>query len=204
MEGDEADLTRKQRREQARANRKELEEAEAAGAARRKRLTQLGIVAAVVVVGHRRDPHRHGRRLEDRDPEIAQAKSPTVVSEVDSLVAGIPQHGNVLGNPNAPLTLEYFGDLECPDLQGVHAHDRCPRSSSSWVRSGKLKIEYRSLETATREPEVFRTSRSPHWRPASRTRCGTTLSSSTTSREKRTAAMSLKATCSSSRSRCPG
>ena len=41
---DEEDLTRKQRREQARAERKALEEAEAAGAARRTRLTQLGIV----------------------------------------------------------------------------------------------------------------------------------------------------------------
>ena len=49
VESDEADLTRKQRREQARAERKAMEEAEAAGAERRTRLTQLGIVVAVVV-----------------------------------------------------------------------------------------------------------------------------------------------------------
>ncbi len=50
VESDETDLTRKQRRDQARAQRKAMEEAAAAGAVRRTRLTQLGIVAAVVVI----------------------------------------------------------------------------------------------------------------------------------------------------------
>ena len=40
VEGDEGDLTRKQRREQARAQRRELEQAEAADTLRRKRLRQ--------------------------------------------------------------------------------------------------------------------------------------------------------------------
>jgi hypothetical protein len=44
------DLTRKQRREQARAERKALEEAECARRVRRKRLTQLGAAAAVLLV----------------------------------------------------------------------------------------------------------------------------------------------------------
>ncbi len=30
------------------------------------------------------------------------------------MVGGIPQSGNTLGAPNAPVTLQYFGDLECP------------------------------------------------------------------------------------------
>src|ERR1700684_1852528 len=47
---DEGDLTRKQRREQARGERKALEQAEAARAKRRARLTQLGIVVAIIVV----------------------------------------------------------------------------------------------------------------------------------------------------------
>ena len=46
---DEEQLTRKQRREHARAERKALEQAAAASAARRTRLTQLGIVGAIVV-----------------------------------------------------------------------------------------------------------------------------------------------------------
>ena len=63
IEGEE-DLTRKQRREQAREQRKELEQAEAASAVRRTRLMQLGIVVADRRGDHRRDPRRHGRRLE--------------------------------------------------------------------------------------------------------------------------------------------
>ena len=37
-----------------------------------------------------------------------------MTTEVASLVAGIPQSGNALGNPTRPITLQYFGDLECP------------------------------------------------------------------------------------------
>ena len=50
VENDEQDLTRKQRREQARAQRKEMEQAALDAAKRRTRLIQLGIIAAVVVV----------------------------------------------------------------------------------------------------------------------------------------------------------
>ena len=43
-----------------------------------------------------------------------------------------------------------------PDLPRLHAR-RPPAIIQKWVKSGKLKIEYHSLETATREPETFRT-----------------------------------------------
>lgn len=54
IEDDEQDLTRKQRREQARQKRKELEQAQAASATRRRRLTQggaalVGVIAVAVV-----------------------------------------------------------------------------------------------------------------------------------------------------------
>ncbi len=153
-EGDEADLTRKERREQARAQRKELEQAEAAGAARRKRLTQLGIVAAVVVVAIVVILIATGGGSKTGIPKSSQAKNQTV-SEVSSLVAGIPQSANVLGDPNAPLTLQYFGDLECPVCKEFTLTS-LPTIVQKWVRTGKLKIEYRSMETATREPEVFK------------------------------------------------
>ncbi len=54
------------------------------------------------------------------------------------------------------MTLKYFGDLECPICKeftlGV-----LPTLIQKYVRTGKLKIEYHSLETATREPEIFKT-----------------------------------------------
>jgi protein-disulfide isomerase len=154
VEDDEEELTRKQRREQARAQRKELEEAEAAGAARRTRLTRLGIVVAVVVVAIVVVLIATGGSKKSAIPTTAAAKNQNV-SEVTSTVGGIPQNGNVLGHPNAPVTLVYYGDLECPICKEFTL-EALPSIIQNQVRTGKLKIEYRSLETATREPEVFR------------------------------------------------
>jgi len=49
----------------------------------------------------------------------------------------------------------YFGDLECPICKEFTLN-ALPSIIQKQVRTGKLKIEYRSLETATREPEVFK------------------------------------------------
>src|ERR1039458_3780849 len=113
VEGDEGDLTRKQRREQARSERKALEQAQAARAARRTRLTQLGIVVTIVVVvivviaiasgGGSKKAVKAG---------TPQANATT--AEVKTLIDGIPQSGNTLGDPNAPVNLPHFAVLECP------------------------------------------------------------------------------------------
>jgi protein-disulfide isomerase len=156
IEGDEGDLTRKQRREAARTERKAMEEAHAANVARRTRLTQLGVVVAVVVVvivvvliatG--------GKKSGGLEKNTGGGATPTTTA-VSKLLAGIPQSANVLGSPTAPVTLEYFGDLECPICKEFTLGS-LPAVIPKWVRTGKLRIEYRSLETATREPEVFKT-----------------------------------------------
>ncbi|HEY2535784.1 MAG TPA: thioredoxin domain-containing protein [Solirubrobacteraceae bacterium] len=155
VEDDEADLTRKQRREQAREQRKALEEEAAAGAKRKARLTQLGIVVAVVVAvvvviliatG--------GGGTKKVAPHSTEATQTTAA--VNKLIGGIPQNGDTIGNPNAPVTLQYFGDLECPICKEFTL-GALPTIIQKWVRTGKVKVEYRSLETATREPEVFKT-----------------------------------------------
>ena len=74
--------------------------------------------------------------------------------EINALLAEIPQSANVLGEPVAPVTLEYFGDLECPFCRDFSL-DVLPSIIQQWVRSGKLRIEYRALQTATREADVF-------------------------------------------------
>jgi protein-disulfide isomerase len=118
-------------------------------------LTQLGAVVAVVVVVIVVILLATGGSSKTGIPKTAQAKSQTV-SEVTTLVAGIPQNGNVLGDPKAPVTMQYFGDLECPICKEFTLTS-LPTIVQQWVRTGKLKIEYHSLETATREPEVFKT-----------------------------------------------
>ena len=155
VEGDEGDLTRKQRREQARTERKALEQAHAARAARRTRLTQLGIVVAVVVVAIVVVLIATGGG-KGKPPAVGSKTANATVTEVSTLIGGIPQSGNTLGDPNAPLTLKYFGDLECPICKAFTLQI-LPTLIPKYVRTGKLKIEYHSLETATREPETFKT-----------------------------------------------
>jgi protein-disulfide isomerase len=156
VESDEPNLTRKQRREQAREQRKEVEQAHAAAAVRRKRLTLLGIVAAVVVAAIVVIVVATSGSSGTKKVAVNSKAATENVAAVNSLVAGIPQQGNVLGNPNAPVTLQYFGDLECPICKAFTL-GALPPIVQKWVRTGKVKIEYRSLETATREPETFKT-----------------------------------------------
>jgi protein-disulfide isomerase len=146
--------TRKQRRERARTERKALERA-AAGAARRTRLTQLAIVVSVVVAGIVAIliATAGSGAVKQIAPETAAARS--VDSSVTTLLAGLPQNGSVLGRPTAPVTLQYFGDLECPVCRSFTVN-ALPSIIGKWVRGGQLRIEYHSLETATREPEVFK------------------------------------------------
>jgi protein-disulfide isomerase len=149
-ENTEESLTRKQRREQARTERKATEEAEASAAARRRRLMQLGgvlvavvviIVVIVVATGGK------GSGKATTVPKTAAAKSEQT-HVVTSLLNGVPQEGMVLGKPNAAATLVYFGDLECPICQEFTL-EALPGLIANMVRSGKLRIEYKSLSTAT-------------------------------------------------------
>jgi protein-disulfide isomerase len=147
------DLTRKQRREVARAQRKAAEEAEAMRQAQRKRLTRLASVLVLVVVGIVVVLiASSGGGVKKIAPQSAEARK--VVSEVSTLLVGVPQNANGLGQPTAPVTLQYYGDLQCPVCRSF-TRGAVPGLVSKWIRPGKLRIEYRSLETATREPEVF-------------------------------------------------
>jgi protein-disulfide isomerase len=156
VEDDEQDLTRKQRREQARAERKALEEAEAAGAARRTRLIRLGAVAGVVVVIIAVILLATGGGSSKTSVPKTGKETETVSKQVAAELNGIPQNGATLGNPNAPVTLRYYGDLQCPICRDFTL-GALPSIIQNYVRTGKLKIEYLSLETATREPETFKT-----------------------------------------------
>jgi protein-disulfide isomerase len=140
-------LTRKQRREQARAERKAVEAQESQRQLRRRRLMQLGgagVVAIIVIVIAVAVSTSGG----GKPVKPGSTKANAAQKEVISLVSGIPQSGNVLGNPKAPVTMQYFGDLECPVCQRFTL-GALPSLINNYVRTGKLKIEYRSMSTAT-------------------------------------------------------
>ncbi|MHB1538988.1 MAG: DsbA family protein [Solirubrobacteraceae bacterium] len=149
--------SRKQRREQARQERRAAEAAAASAAGRRRRLTQLGgVVVAVIVVivviviatgGGKGTPGG-----EARAPKTKHEVS-TVRNEVLAELNGIHQEGAVLGNPKAPVTIQYFGDLECPICRDFTLA-ALPHIIESDVRTGRAKIEYKSFSTATGNAEA--------------------------------------------------
>jgi protein-disulfide isomerase len=81
--------------------------------------------------------------------QILIPAQPNAAQRTFALLLGIPQHGSVLGDQRAPVTLQFFGDLQCRESRQVML-GALPLLIRSWVRAGKLRIRFRSLETDTR------------------------------------------------------
>jgi hypothetical protein len=88
-----------------------------------------------------------------RHVDAANAKA-LIDHRVSALLAGIPQHGNTLGSPLAPITLQVFGDLECVDVKYWFA-SQLPAIIKDFVRPNILRVEYRAMKTDTLDPAVF-------------------------------------------------
>jgi protein-disulfide isomerase len=118
----------------------------------------LGIVVAipVAIVIAAGGSSNKGTLKPNSTARLKSTPPKAVRAEVPSLLAGIPQRGSTLGDPNAPVTLQYFGDLECPFCKQF-TFGALPSLIQRYVRGGKLKIEYHSLKTATRDAETFKT-----------------------------------------------
>ena len=71
------------------------------------------------------------------------SSAPASPSEQSSL-AGIPQAGLVLGDPNAPVTLVEYADLQCPYC-AEWARSTLPVLVEEYVRPGKVRIVFRGL-----------------------------------------------------------
>lgn len=153
--------SRKDQKEQARAARIAQQEAAAATAQRARRIQIFGgaIAIAVIVIVVAIVISTSGGGGSAIKPESPAAK--VAVKHVDSLLAGIPQTANTLGKPTAKVTITEYGDLECSvcDVLATPTTFTNPehQSGSGWldklisdyVRTGKAKLVYKSLETAS-------------------------------------------------------
>jgi hypothetical protein len=74
--------------------------------------------------------------------------------EVEALLAGIPQHGQTLGAPTAPVTLQVFAELEDPSSDTWFL-TLLPATIDKFVRTDRLRIEYRSFKTNALASETF-------------------------------------------------
>jgi Thioredoxin len=74
--------------------------------------------------------------------------------EVATLLAGIPQQGDALGQPKAPVTLRVYTDLECLTARGWVV-GLLPAIIKRFVRRGEMRIEFRSFKTDTHNANTF-------------------------------------------------
>jgi protein-disulfide isomerase len=140
--------SRKEQKEAARQRRLAEEQAAASHQQRTRRMQMLGgmlAVVVVVVVVLVIVSSGGGGSSKAAAPGSKQASATT--KTVNTLLKGIPQDGTTLGNPKARVTVIEYGDLVCPICKSF-ALGAENQLISNDVRSGKVRLEYRGLETA--------------------------------------------------------
>jgi protein-disulfide isomerase len=145
--------SRKAQREEARARRLAEEQARQERERRTRRIRMIGgvVIAAVAVAVIAIAISSGGGHKGGLAKGTAATKT---VAQVQSLLNGIPQDGTRLGNPKAPVTMTYYGDLQCPVCQAFTLNG-FKQLVSKDVRSGKVQVVYKSLQTATRDQQTF-------------------------------------------------
>jgi protein-disulfide isomerase len=113
-----------------------------------KVLIAAGVVVALIVVAI-----VLGFVLSGNDSSSSSSSTPArgslvnalpSATDVNTTLKGIPQHGNVLGSPKAPVTLAEYIDLQCPACQQFETQ-AMPGLIRQYVRTGKLKVEARPI-----------------------------------------------------------
>jgi protein-disulfide isomerase len=145
--------SRKQQKEEARLAREQAHAQLKAGNARRRRVLVLGsvlvvAVAAVVIVIAASSSGGGGNPNQYNKQDSAPYAHAAAQAEVTSLLNGIPQSGNILGSPIAPVTITEFGDLVCP-ICDEFAVSSEPQLIQDEVRTGKVRLIFRGDETAS-------------------------------------------------------
>ena len=141
--------SRKDQKEAARQRRLAEERERAERARRDRRLRMLGgvVVGAVAIVAVL-IAISAGSGSSGSAPKATSATAKAAANTVNALLSGIPQSGNRIGSPTAKVTVTEYGDLECPICKDF-ALGAAGQLIANDVRSGKVQLVYRSLETAS-------------------------------------------------------
>ena len=129
-------MTKRELREERRAHREALEAAETAKSTRRRRLGILGgalaAAIAVIVVAV----------LVSTNSNSTAAPNATLTRS--TVVEGVQETGGVLGDPNAPVTITEYVDLQCP-ICAEASTTILPSLIEDYVKTGKVKLEMRTM-----------------------------------------------------------
>lgn len=93
----------------------------------------LIVVVAVAVSTH------------DANEAAKPKRAPAPSRDVTKILRGIPQEGSSLGDPDAPIVLVEFADLQCPYCKEFAATS-WPNIVQRYVRTGKVRMELRLLD----------------------------------------------------------
>jgi protein-disulfide isomerase len=131
--------SKKEQKEEARRQREEREAEERKKQRRKRRIWQIGAVvvvaAAAIIIAVVVSSSGSGG---DTKPSNDEAK------QTASLFTGVAQSERTLGNPDAPVTIYEFADLQCPFCRDF-TKNAFPQIVDKYVRPGKVKIEFRNL-----------------------------------------------------------
>lgn len=77
-------------------------------------------------------------------PAAPTAEPLTQAADVEKLYDGIPQQGNQLGDPDAPVAMIEYVDIQCPYCAQFEA-EAVPPLVEKYVRTGKVFLETRPI-----------------------------------------------------------
>jgi len=135
--------TKRERRETARQARLDREAAEAAAVRRKRRtyqlLAALGAAAVLVVVAVLISTSGG-----DKSKNASSGGGLAGLSETKAMLSGLPQDGDTLGKPTAPVTIYEFADLQCP-FCAEFAKNTLPLLVRDYIATGKAKLVYQDM-----------------------------------------------------------
>lgn len=131
-----------------REKRREAAETQVGTEERRKKLLQIGAgaaflavvaVAVLIVVASSGGDGGDAGNIKD-------------VAEVEQELSGIQQSALVLGDPQAPVELVEFGDLQCPVCK-ANSEEAMPGVIEGPVAAGKARVSFRNFVIISEESE---------------------------------------------------
>jgi protein-disulfide isomerase len=131
--------SRAEEKARAREERERAQRQEAAAASRAKRLRVLAVlvgIAAVAIVA----VVVLGQAGTDDHP----AAGGTDARSANALFAGIPQDGAWLGDPQAPVVMEEYVDMQCP-FCARFSEEALPTIVRDYVRAGRVRLRLRPI-----------------------------------------------------------